>query len=67
VLDKTDSSIQLVVHADAAAASGTPVGSLSTGEGGTAGHGTPVRALVLIAGSLALVTVGVRLRRPTTG
>jgi hypothetical protein len=67
VLDKSDSSIQLVVHADAAAASGTPVGSLATGEGGTAGHGTPVRALVLLAGSLALMTVGVGLRRPTTG
>jgi hypothetical protein len=67
VLDKGKSSIQLVVSADAASSSGRPVGSLATGEGGGAGHGTPVRALLLLVGSLALVTAGVRLRRPATG
>ena len=67
VLDKGKSSIQLVVRADAASSSGRPVGSLATGEGGAAGDGTPVRAVVLLAGSLALVTVGVRLWRPATG
>ena len=69
VLDKGDSAIQLVVHTDAASATGRPVGSVATGAGGAAGalDGTPIRSLALLVSSLALVAYGLRRLRPVTG
>ncbi len=61
------SGLEIVDLEDAAGVGNMPAGAVSTGFGGTAGHGpgSPVPWLVIIgAGSLIALTGGLRLRRP---
>ncbi len=64
VLDKDKTSIQLVVQADAAAASGEPVGGVDTGMGGGArGNSGGTWTLGLLAVSTASIAGGLLFRR----
>jgi len=65
VLDGTN-GLEIVNLEDAAGAGKPPAGGVTTGFGGTAGHGpgSPVPWLALIgAGALITLTGGLRLRR----
>jgi hypothetical protein len=61
VLDAPDGGLTLATHADAVSAAVTPSGSIETGGGSTAGHGTPgwlpvgagVLGMALLAGAFA--------------